>query len=60
MTLRDRAATVLDNTHDQASRLVGIHTDKMRDYVAVWLDGAKIKTSIIRHAIKYLEMIARS
>ena len=60
MKLRDRAAKALDQTHGAAARKFGIHTDTMRDYLASWLDGAKIKTSTVRRACDYLEMIARS
>lgn len=55
MKLRDRAAIALDNTH--GAGMVGIHTDKMRDYVAAWLDGQKIDVRIIRKAVAYLESL---
>ncbi len=60
MTIRDRAARALDLTHAAASRNLGIHTETMRGYVSAWLDGTPIKTSIVRRAIAYLEMIARN
>lgn len=60
MTLRDKAATILDRTHDQAARKIGLHTDWNRDLLACWLDGAKIAPSLVRKSIAYLEMIARS
>ena len=55
MKLRDRAALSLDRTHDIGMR--GIHTDKIRDIVAAWLDGKKIETSTVRKSVDYLEMI---
>lgn len=59
MTLRDKAATALDNTHAAAARKLGLHTDWNRDVVARWLDGAKIATSLVRKSVAYLEMISR-
>lgn len=59
MTLRDKAATALDLTHDAASRKVGLHTDWNREVLANWLDGTKIATNLVRKSIAYLEMIAR-
>ena len=55
--LQGRAAAALDATHDLAH--VGDHTEKMRDYVAAWLDGKRIKISTVRRAIAYLEMVRR-
>lgn len=55
MKLRERAALALDRTHDIGMR--GIHTDKVRDIVAAWLDGKKIPISTIRKSVGYLEMI---
>lgn len=56
MTLRDRAALALDTTH---LTMRGVHAEKMRSYVASWLDGKKLTTSFVRKAVDYLEMIAR-
>jgi hypothetical protein len=56
MTLRDRAALALDMTHSSTK---GIRYVEVRDYVAAWLDGRTIKTSLIRKSIAYLEMVSR-
>lgn len=60
-TLKDKAAEVLDRTHNAAALRVGIYTDKVRDHLAAWLDGAvKLRASTVRREIDYLAMIARS
>ena len=56
-TLRDRAATALDLTHDK--EMSGFYTKQFRAYAAAWLDGKKMKTSFVRKVIKYLEARGR-
>lgn len=61
MTMRDRAAKALDQTHSHAARKIGIHTDICRDTLACWLDGTfKTKISTIRQYVEYLEMVGRT
>jgi hypothetical protein len=57
MTLKDRAATALDNTHEPRLAYRGPMTMKLRELVAAWLDGRKVRTSIIRKSVAYLEMV---
>jgi hypothetical protein len=59
MTLRDRAAAALDNTHAAAARRLGLDTDKARDIVAAYLDGQKMRATTVRRFVAYLEMIGR-
>ena len=56
--LQLRAARALDLTHAIGER--GPRTMKCRSYLAAWLDGRKIRVSMIRYAINYLQMIART
>lgn len=56
-TLRNRAAAALDATHLSTK---GIRYEQVREYLAAWLDGRKIRTSLIRKSVNYLEMVARS
>lgn len=59
MTLRDKAAAALDHTHNKAQ--FGLRdTQKVRAIVAAWLDGQKVKQTIVRKSVAYLEMIDRS
>lgn len=58
MTLRERAAAALDATHDPVIAYRGPVTMKLRDYVAEWLDGRKIRVTTIRKAVAYLEVVA--
>lgn len=59
MTLQDRAASALDRTHNPGLSLAKeVPFVRSRQYVAVWLDGKKIRQSIVRAAIRYLEMAA--
>jgi hypothetical protein len=60
-TLRDQAADAVDMTLDAAAIRFGIYTDKVRESLATWLDGAaKLKATTVRKYIKYLRMIASS
>jgi hypothetical protein len=58
MTLKDRAATALDRTHDKTR--AGLQTESVRWLLACYLDGKKMKASMVRKSCAYLEMIARS
>jgi hypothetical protein len=58
MTLRNRAATALDLTHEPALAYRGPLTMQIRAMLAAWLDGKKIRISIIRKSVAYLEMVA--
>jgi hypothetical protein len=59
MTTRDRAAAALDQTHGKT--MIGIRTDRVRATLASWLDGQiKMKATLARRYVDYLEMIARS
>ena len=60
MTLRDRAATVLDLTGAPAIAYRGPMTMKLRWLVACWLDGQKVRVSTIRKSVDFLEMVARN
>lgn len=56
---RYRAACALDRSLDAATAKRGIHTDKVRDTLAAWLDGAvtlRVKTA--RTYIHYLEGVS--
>ena len=58
--LRYRAAVALDLSLVAASQRVGIRTDKARDTLAAYLDGAlKLKATTIRAYINYLNMVAK-
>lgn len=57
MTLTDRAATALDRTHFTN---MGIRASQVRELLAAWLDGQKMRKSTVRRLVAYLEMIARS
>lgn len=55
MTLRDRAAKALDVSLDDAAAKRGIYTDKARDTLAAYLDGAvRLKARTVRSYCKYL------
>lgn len=56
MTIKNRAAAALDRTHFTSK---GIQTASVRELLAAYLDGRKLKISTVRKAIGYLEMIAR-
>ena len=59
MTLRDQAATALDTTLDAAANKRGIYTDKARNTLAAYLDGAvKLRASTIRNYVRYLRSVA--
>jgi hypothetical protein len=57
MTLRERAATALDQTHEPELAYRGPTTMKLRSLIAAWLDGKKMRLSVVRKSISYLEMI---
>jgi hypothetical protein len=54
--LQNRAAAALDMTHFTNK---GVQTPCVREVVAAWLDGRKLKVATVRKAVAYLEMIAR-
>lgn len=58
-TLKQKAAGALDATLDAAARQRGVHTDKARDTLAAYLDGAvKLKASTVRAYVQYLRGVA--
>ena len=55
-----RAATALDVSLSAAACKRGIYTDKARNTLATYLDGAvNLKAKTVRRYIKYLQMVAR-
>jgi len=54
--LHERAAAALDRTHFTNK---GIQTPTARDIVAAWLDGYKVRLSMVRNLVAYLEMVSR-
>lgn len=59
MSLRDRAAAALDRTHMAVFALSNDpYTHKVRSYLAAWLDGKKMKHSLVMAGVRYLEMVA--
>lgn len=59
MTLKDKAAKAIDLTLNAAASKRGIYTDKARNTLAAYLDGAiSLRASTIRSYIRYLEMVA--
>lgn len=59
MTLQTRAATALDRTHNPMLSLANDpYTIKVRNYLAAWLDGKKMKQTFVIAGCKYLEMVA--
>ena len=60
MRLRDRAALALDITHRPDLAYRGPMTMKLRWLLACWLDGKKTRVGIVRRAVAYLEMVART
>ena len=59
MTLRDKAAAAIDTTLDAATMKRGIYTDKARNTLAAYLDGAvKLRASTIRNYVRYLLSVA--
>ena len=57
MTLREKAASALDATHEAAARKFGLYTDSARDTLALYCDGGRVRASYVRKLIKYLRMI---
>ena len=56
--LRNKAAFALDASLDDAARKRGIYTDKARDTLAAYLDGAaKLKASTVRAYMRYLSAL---
>ena len=59
MTLQDRAAAALDRTHNPNLLLANEQPFiKSRKYLAAWLDGKKMKQTLVIAACRYLEMAA--
>ena len=59
MTLRDKAADAIDTTLDAATMKRGVYTDKARNTLAAYLDGAvKLRASTIRNYVRYLRSVA--
>ena len=59
MTLRDKAAAAIDTTLDAATMKRGVYTDKARNTLAAYLDGAvKLRASTIRNYVRYLRSVA--
>ena len=59
MTLRDKAAAAIDTTLDAATMKRGVYTDKARNTLAAYLDGAvKLLASTIRNYVRYLRSVA--
>jgi hypothetical protein len=59
MTLTDRAAAALDRTHNPTLSLASDpYTIKTRRYLAAWLDGKKMKQTLVIACCKWLETVA--
>jgi hypothetical protein len=53
MALQNRAALALDMTHDK--EMIGLQTKSARRLLAAWLDGEKLKITMVRKLVRYLE-----
>jgi len=59
MTIRNQAAVAIDATLDAATLNRGIYTDRIRETLAAYLDGAtKLRASTVRAYIRYLRSVA--
>ena len=59
MTLRAQAAAAIDATLSVASMKRGIYTDKARETLAAYLDGAiQLRASMVRTYVRYLLSVA--
>ena len=57
MTLQERAAELLDHSHSSVLTSDPFY-QRMREYLAAWLDGAKIKRSTVLAALRGLQRVA--
>ena len=58
MKIREQAALALDNSLDAAANKRGIYTEKARDTLASYLDGAiKLRVQTVRAYVRYLKMV---
>lgn len=59
MTLKYRAATAIDRTYNPSLSLASDpRTIKVRNYLAAYLDGKRMKASFVVACCRYLEMVA--